>query len=523
MRLRRRIQLLFLPFLVLLAADVALDRYFVVQQDRALVRAGDLLDPGRLALGELQQALVAQEAGARGFIITGQERFLVPYEEGRAGTELLLEELGALFAGDEALTASVDRVRNRMTAWRQLGAEFEIAAKRAGRDEQAASLVATGTSMELFEAANTEINDLQDELRRQRNQIGARIDVLRSRITRLRVASLVLGAGFVAAAGWVLLVWITRPLRDLGAVVEAVADGQLDLSIPASGPPDIAELGQRVEAMRRRILAELGDASRARQALTNRGMIVLTLRDELASAEPQPPPGVRAAARCVPAEGVVAGDWFDFITVDGRTMVTALVDVSGHGSEAAVFALKTKELTMSALRLGLGPAAALAWLARQLADTGERFLTGVVLSVDASTGRLRYASAGHPPLLLTGPGGVVLLGPTGPLLGPLPGEWRDHEVEFPAGHRVVAYSDGVIEAPNCDGSELGVEGLADLVAGASGATPAELVDLCLEAVQERVVSSHDDLTLVVISNEGVVVGDHAGQVAVGEEVVSTSF
>jgi sigma-B regulation protein RsbU (phosphoserine phosphatase) len=500
MRLRRRIQLLFVPFVVLLGADLALDRHFVSERDASLAVVEERLNPARVALTDLLQALVDQETGERGFIITGQEQFLTPYREGQARADARLDELESLFPEDSALRAAAERVRSRVRAWRQLGAEYEIEAKRAGRDQEAIALVSTGTGMRLFDAARSEIVELQARLRAELAQEEARLDVLRSRLSRLRLGSVVLALGFLAATGWFLVRWITRPLRRLEGAVQAVAAGDLEQAIPAPGPPDLAELGRQVEAMRRRILAEVDEANRARDALATRAMIVLTVRDELAPGSPELPPGIVVASRYVPVEGVVAGDWFDVVRVGPDRVAFALVDVSGHGAEAAVFALKTKHLTLAALRSGYSPAETLSWLSGQLDDTGERFLTAVIVDVDAAAGAVRYASAGHPHLVMGDGRELALLGPTGPLLGPLPGEWSDGLAWLAPGGFLAAYSDGVIEIVGGDGAELGVDRLLDRLRSVPAGDAEGLADVCTpDPATLPSVRPHDDLTVLIVS------------------------
>ena len=67
----------------------------------------------------------------------------------------------------------------------------------------------------------------------------------------------------------------------------------------------------------------------------------MTLRDDLAPAEVELPPGVQLAGRFRPAKGLVAGDWYDVARLSDDRMALALIDVSGHGAEVATFALRT--------------------------------------------------------------------------------------------------------------------------------------------------------------------------------------
>lgn len=493
-----------MPFLALLAANLGLDRYFTYQRDEVLSVVDGRLNPARLALADLLAALIDQETGERGYIITGQEAFLEPYLAGGVAADARLDELQRLLAPEPDLLAGIQRLRSRVTAWRQLGATFEIEAKRAGRDGEATALVATRTGMALFDAARAELTDAQQAVRAELEAHDARLEQVRRRLSFVRLATVVAGVAIILVSRRLLARWITEPVEGLGRAVRVVAGGELECAIPASGPPDVAELGRDVEAMRKRLLAEVERARTAQAALAQRGMVVLGLRNELAPGRLDLHDGVRIAAGFQPAEGVVAGDWYDVVPLSPERLAIALVDVSGHGAGAGVFALKTKHLMLAALRNGMGPAEALGWLAAQLGDTGDQFLTGVVLELDLAAGRLRYASAGHPPVLVQVETVLSELAPTGPLLGPLPGSWGEASIPFEAGAVLAVYSDGLVEARDAGGEEFGAERLRSLLASPSPprhpdpCDPDALVHACMRALERHGAGrDHDDITLVV--------------------------
>ena len=359
-------------------------------------------------------------------------------------------------------------------------------------------LVATGTARRLFDAVRDEIADtatrLDDVVMAERHRVG-RLDSL---LVAVDLATLLLAVLLVALAGSLARRWITKPLDELSTSVQRVAAGSLRSSVVVEGPPDFADLAADVDAMRRRILAEVEEADRAREALAERGMVVLTLRDELAAGHVPLPPGVAVAGRFAPAQGVVAGDWFDVVRLPDDRVAVALVDVSGHGAGVGAFALKTKALTLAALQ-SHEPGDVFRWLFERLGDTGEQFLTGVIAVLDPQTGAVQYASAGHPPLFLGGLTGVVELGPTGPLLGPIDATWETREVALDRGGALVAYSDGLIEARDERGDPFGVRALGAIVERTQLHGADAVADACMDAVHEHQASREDDLTLVVVA------------------------
>jgi CHASE3 domain sensor protein len=498
MRLPRRVQALLAGFLALVLIALGVDAVVLRVREDASDRLQQSLDPAEIDLHRLLTALVDQETGERGFLLTGDDAFLAPYEAGRADAAAAASRLRTALADDPDLTAALQRLRSRVSAWQDLGAEFEIAAKRDGRDEVVQALVATGTSKQLFDAVRTEVAGLEDALVVEIRAERRRVDRLDGYLLAVDLATLALTLALLACAAVVARSWITRPLRALGASIQQVAGGSLQATISVDGPPEFRDLAADVDAMRRRILAEVEEAERAREALAERGMVVLTLRDELAAGQPDLPPGVALAGRFAPAQGIVAGDGFDVLRLDHDRLAVALVDVSGHGAGVGAFALRTKALTLAALH-SLDPGDAFGWVAERLGETGEQFLTGIILVLDPATGELRYASAGHPPLLLAGLTGIVELGPTGPLLGPVPGGWSTQSTTLPRGGALVAFSDGLVEARDAHGSVFGLDRLVEIVERTQLGGPDAVADACLDAVQQHQVTREDDLTLVVVS------------------------
>lgn len=498
MRIRRRIQLPFVALFCVLIVGVALD--VLIESERGSVSntTRNQLLPARDEVHQLLTALVDQETGQRGFLLTGDESFLGPYTLGKEETAMSLDALRTLLRDDREAAAAVSRVESRVSAWQQLAADFEIQTKQSGRDEVVAALVVSGTGQRLFELVRAEIAELGELLDERIAAQRRRSDILRDRLTLVRLTSVLAAVVLLVVSGRLVGRWVSKPLDRLRHAVRATASGALHVPIPATGPPDLAELAADIDAMRRRLLAEVDDAARARDALADRGMIVVTLRDDLRPADVELPEGVSLAGRFRPAKGLVAGDWYDAVRLDDDRIAVALIDVSGHGAEVATFALRTKALTMAAVA-SHGPGDAMSWLAAHLGETGELFLTGVIIELEASTGAVRYASAGHPPLLLAGLTGVTELPATGPLLGPLEGTWETREAQLDRGGVLLAYSDGLIEPRNEQGEMFGTGRLSQIVTERQLDGVHAVADGVIAAVESfAVADGNDDITLCVL-------------------------
>jgi len=81
-----------------------------------------------------------------------------------------------------------------------------------------------------------------------------------------------------------------------------------------------------------------------------------------------------------------------------------------------------------------------------------------VVVVDRAGGKLRYASAGHPPAYLLRPGEPIRLLPaTGSLLG-IPGAtgWETVALDVRPGDRLVMVTDGLMDQPCSKGGRFGI-------------------------------------------------------------------
>jgi anti-sigma regulatory factor (Ser/Thr protein kinase) len=132
------------------------------------------------------------------------------------------------------------------------------------------------------------------------------------------------------------------------------------------------------------------------------------------------------------------------------------------------------------------------------------FVTCLYAVLDPSSGRLRFANAGHNLPYLRGEGGVTELRATGMPLGLLPGmRYEEKEVALTGGDGLLLHSDGLAEAHSPDGDMFGFPRLSKL----SGDRPAgeELIDLLLAELARFTGpgwEQEDDITLVTLRRTG---------------------
>jgi signal transduction histidine kinase/serine phosphatase RsbU (regulator of sigma subunit)/DNA-binding response OmpR family regulator len=216
--------------------------------------------------------------------------------------------------------------------------------------------------------------------------------------------------------------------------------------------------------------------------------IATTLRHSLLPESLPQLPGAIVASRYLPgtAGAEVGGDWYDVIGVGEDELVLVIGDVVGKGVPAAAAMGQLRNALRAYLLEGFDPGAALTRLNRLVDSTGGRtFATVVCLWFEPASGRLRYASAGHPAPMVIRPGGEVDLlheRALGPPIGALPNTtYPTGETRLDRGWRLLLYTDGLIED-----RRAGVDVGLDRVRAAAGESGYEHVEDLVDALVERV-------------------------------------
>ena len=478
--------------LIGLSASVVLDVRDLVDEQR------ESLIPAMQAAARFESGVRDQQRGERGYVITGDRDFLDPYEAGGPQASGAIAELRRLLAGDADLTAELDDAARAYQRWVDEAAVPTIAAMDRGEPDQAAATVAN-VGRSRFETFIEELDGLRTGIAGRTARAESDLVVAEDRLLRLLLGAAVAAVvilGLVLAA---LDQWVIAPVNRLKDAVRRVAEGDLAQSVSVDGPREVVELANDVDGMRVRILNELEEMRRANEALAQQAPLVVGLRDVLLPAV-QAPPTLRLDSMFLPAEGVLAGDWFDIWTLDDGRVGMVVADISGHGAEAGLFALRLKDLLVSAVAIFPQPGEALAWVAERLGDTGERFATIFLTVLDADRGRMLYANAGHPAVLLAQPESIVSLLPTGPILGPLRAGWETRSARLNPDTVLVAYTDGLIEARSPLGEEFGPARLLEVVTRMRGHSPEEVVAACRAELEGFGAGRfQDDVTLVAIA------------------------
>ena len=207
--------------------------------------------------------------------------------------------------------------------------------------------------------------------------------------------------------------------------------------------------------------------------------------------------GYNAACR------TVGGDYYDFIPyADGRVGL-ALGDVSGKGMPASLMmmALHARVQVLAEDTGDLGAFMMRLNKATCVKCPSNRFITFFFSVLDAATGDLKFANAGHnPPILIQASGETAMLEGGGPVLGILSiAPYAEMRASVERGGMLVLYSDGVTEATNSSYEEFGENRLIEVLRANRHLPAAAIVEAVTKALADFTAGAPqaDDLTLVV--------------------------
>ncbi|MEU6202042.1 ATP-binding protein [Micromonospora musae] len=222
--------------------------------------------PLRVQSQELLSALLDQETSVRGYAVSGDRSDLGPYEAGVRQERDIVSSMRGLLDEFPQIEGDLRQVETRADEWRRTVAVPVINATEQQGTAAGQALVSEGARQQ-FDGVRAAVDDLQAEIFDARESNAREV----RRTGNLLAVLLIVAALVVVITGALLLLsldrTVVRPLTELAQHVRRVAEGDFQHAIPGSGPPEFVQLADDVDAMRRRIAADLEEVREARQRI----------------------------------------------------------------------------------------------------------------------------------------------------------------------------------------------------------------------------------------------------------------
>lgn len=309
------------------------------------------------------------------------------------------------------------------------------------------------------------------------------------------------------ALGLLLARSITSSIHQLSVGTERIRQGDLAHQISVQSRDQLGELAESFNVMTRGIqdlLRESAEKERLEEELRIARQIQMSLLPQDAVSLP----GLQVAALCLPA-AEVGGDYYDLLPLSDTRMGVLVADVSGKGTSAALYMAELKGLVLSLSRITSSPAKLLGEANRILSENmdSRSFVTMTYAVVDTASRTMRYARAGHNPMLqleaktgrtrVLAPGGLGLGLDRGPRFEQL---LEEASVGLVSSDVFLFFTDGLTEAMNERAELFGEQRLRNVLESGEGTSSEELKERILAEVRSFVgeAAQHDDMTLVIL-------------------------
>ncbi len=181
--------------------------------------------------------------------------------------------------------------------------------------------------------------------------------------------------------------------------------------------------------------------------------------------------------------------------------------MSGKGIPAALFMARAKAIFEAVASVEPDPSVILERVNHGLCRENEEgmFVTGICGILDAASGELALAVAGHdPPVRIRLEGGAAPLAVEGgPVMGLMAGAtYPANRVWLEPGDEVVFYTDGVPEARDEGDEFFGPDRLVEAVAGAAAGGPGAVTETLLRVVRSFAgkAPQSDDITILTLQH-----------------------
>lgn len=210
----------------------------------------------------------------------------------------------------------------------------------------------------------------------------------------------------------------------------------------------------------------------------------------------------------MPCTGV-AGDCFAVFPVGDSGVGMLICDVMGHGVRAALIASMLRGLMEQVSTLADTPGLLLSSLNRQLFRIFSQanitmFASACYVYLDLEKRRLTLSGAGHPaPIILSADGRANLPAiPRSPALGLLDTAlYRESELALEPGMKLMLYTDGLYEASNAQGEEMGVQRIMSFLQERMPQNIKEMIDITLAGMHQFTGSSKQDDDICLLGME----------------------
>jgi sigma-B regulation protein RsbU (phosphoserine phosphatase) len=214
-------------------------------------------------------------------------------------------------------------------------------------------------------------------------------------------------------------------------------------------------------------------------------------------------PGIDIGYVYIPSQ-ILSGDYFEVISLGDNRFGLVIADVSGKGTEAAIYNARGKYILRSYAMAGYSPGHILTLLNQLMEEetARDKFISLVYIDVNLNEMEMTFSSAGHEPVILWDDSKkeVRLLQESNMPIGIFPDTVYEERVEkVGPGDILTLYTDGITEGRSREGEFFGTERVVEIIQESFHLSAQALANKIHTRVQKftrRKIT--DDLSLLVV-------------------------
>ncbi|MFC4779559.1 CHASE3 domain-containing protein [Paenibacillus sp. GCM10023252] len=249
--IRRKIILGYIFILVCLGVSVlvVVERITALQQEIDYVAEHDIHVHD--LLNEIEKNIINMETGQRGYVITGDDRYLKPYEESLEKWEDNYNQVRSLLADNESQISNLEAIKPVIEHWISTAGEYTIQLRKNNQSQQLAEFFKQDSGKQDVDQIRVQISSLHDT---ERQLTKARIEQLRNSNNNLKITLYAVLLVVIIMAVFIALFISRNIVRTIRQVINAVQsmdsqEGSMASRIHVNTNDEVRELADATNLM----------------------------------------------------------------------------------------------------------------------------------------------------------------------------------------------------------------------------------------------------------------------------------
>lgn len=217
----------------------------LLENGAAVEHTLDVLRELQAILSELQDA----ETGQRGYIITGEDRYLEPYNSGAQNVFTMVRNAREETIDNPLQQQRIDSLEPRIEE-KLAELQLTIDLRRNQGFEAALAVVLTDQGKATMDDIRARIDQMTQEENRLLAERTAVAEASAARTQSVIILGVVLAVGIMTGVGFVITRGISVPLQEISATAKQISEGRLDIVVPMNHRQDeVGDLAKAFEDM----------------------------------------------------------------------------------------------------------------------------------------------------------------------------------------------------------------------------------------------------------------------------------